>query len=136
MPNPQHFLLLKISLQDVAQAHVAQALITQPIPGMASDRDGLYHVLPTDSLNSLRACSCGTLSRRLMFQRMGLERKCVEIYSWLIGDTRCQSCDHLNLVRGDEGEFISSEKALNMMIALPGSEPRMCAISHLGHMAL
>jgi hypothetical protein len=136
MPNPQHFLLLKISLQDVAQAHVAQALITQPIPGMASDRDGLYHVLPTDSLNSLRACSCGTLSRRLMFQRMGLERKCVEIYSWLIGDTRCQSCDHLNLVRGDEGEFISSEKALSMMIALPGSEPRMCAISHLGHMAL
>jgi hypothetical protein len=131
MPNPQHFLLLKISLQDVAQA-----LITQPIPGMASDRDGLYHVLPTDSLNSLRACSCGTLSRRLMFQRMGLERKCVEIYSWLIGDTRCQSCDHLNLVRGDEGEFISSEKALSMMIALPGSEPRMCAISHLGHMAL
>src|SRR3954454_17209267 len=106
MPNPQHFLLLKISLQDVAQAHVAQALITQPIPGMASDRDGLYHVLPTESLDSLRACSCGTLSRRLMFQRMGLERKCVEIYSWLIGDTRCQSCDHLNLVRGDEGEFI------------------------------
>jgi len=128
MPNPQHFLLIKSSLQDVARA-----LITQAIPGMASDRDGLYHVLPTESLDSLKACSCGTLNRRLMFQRMGLERICVEIYSWLIGDTRCQSCGHLNLVIGEEGEFISSEKALSMMIALPGSEPRMCAITHIGH---
>jgi hypothetical protein len=63
-----------------------------------------------------------------MFQKMGIESIGVDIYSWLIADPRCKSCDHLDRLMDKESEFISPDQALDRMTVLPGSGPHICAI--------